>query len=459
LIIPTRMRRAVAALRPPQGWWQPPPAFFFRMRPFRRRVVALYVSLWTAPGRERLRIGACKRIPRILFCLASLSRRTLARKARVVAVVGSFGKTTTARAVSAALGFPNSSHAGWNTGGALADAVLRIRPGSPHAVMEVGIDGKGQMEGFARLIRPNIAVVTSIGSEHHTSLGTLEVTRAEKAKMVHALPLSGLAVLNGDDPNVLWMRDCTRAPVLTYGFGEANQVRATEVVQDELSGVRFMLHIEGEVHDVRTRLIGRHNIYPVLAAVAVSRAAGGRIEQILAALEELEPTRNRLEPIRHASGAVLLLDAYKGALETIEAALDTLAKLHAERKIVVLGEVEEPPGSQGPIYRDLGEHVAEVASRVIFVGGEKSFERLKAGTTARGLPRDALTNIRMNPLEAAHALEADLRCGDLVLVKGRSTQHLERIALVLQGKKVGCTTRFCPRHHDCATCPLLQLAI
>ena len=395
-------------------------------------------------------------MPRILWHLASAYRRTLARKARVVAVVGSFGKTTTARALSAAFGFSTRNHASWNTGVALADAVLHIKLGARHAVIEVGIGGTGQMEGFARLIRPDIAVVTSIGSEHQTSLGTLEATRTEKAKIVLALPASGLAVLNGDDPNVLWMKDSTHAPVLTYGFGEANHVRASDVVEDELSGVRFKLHIEGEVHDVRTHLIGRHMVYPILAAVAVSHAEGRKIGRVLAALERLEPTRNRLEPIRHASGAWILLDSYKGALETIQTALDTLDRLPAERKIVVLGDVEEPPGSQGPIYKEVGKRVAEVAMRVIFVGGKTNFNRLKVGTTAGGLPRAALTNIRANPLEAARALEDDLCLGDLVLVKGRCTQHLERVALVLLGKKVRCTTPLCPKRRSCATCPLLR---
>ena len=459
LIIPIKIRRAIAALRPPAGWWESSLAFFLKMRPFRGRVVLAYRSLWTPAGRVRVRLGAFRCMPRILWHLASVYRRTLARNTQVVAVVGSFGKTTTARAVSAALGVPSLTYDDWNAGVALADAILRIRPGAPHAVIEVGIDGKGQMGGYARLIQPNIAVVTSIGSEHHTSLGTLEVTRTEKAKMVHALPPSGLAVLNGDDPNVLWMRESTRAPVLTYGFGEANHVRASEVIQDELSGVRFKLHIEGDVHDVRTRLIGHHMIYPILAAVAVAHAEGRKIGQILAALERLEATQNRLQLIRHASGALLLLDAYKGALETIQTALDTLDQLPAERKIVVLGDVEEPPGSQGPIYKELGKRVAEIAMRVVFVGGKRGFEGLRAGVLAAGLPREALTNIRTNPLEATRMLEADLRLGDLVLIKGRSTQHLERVALVLLGKKVGCTTRSCHRSHDCATCPLLQRGI
>ncbi|MFC2099253.1 Mur ligase family protein [Candidatus Bipolaricaulota bacterium] len=453
------MRRAIGRLLPSSGWLETLIALGPRMRFSRRRVLAIYRSLWTPAGRERLRIGAYARMPHIPWHLASVYRRTLARKTRVIAVVGSFGKTTTARAILTALGLPSSSHSGSNAGVALAVALLRIKPGDQHAVIEVGISAKGQMEGYARLIRPDIAVVTSIGSEHMTSLGTLDVTRAEKAKMVRALHASGLTVLNGDDPNVLWMRDSAPASVLTYGFGESNHVRASAVVQGALSGTRFKLHIDGEVHDVHTRLIGRHMIYPILAAVAVSRVEGREIGPILAALEGLEPAHNRLQVLQHPSGALLLLDAFKGALETIHAALDTLDELRAERKIVILGDVEEPPGSQGPIYKELGKRVAEVAVHVIFVGGKTNFDRFKAGTAEGGLPRSALTHIQRNPLEAAQAVQADLRSGDLVLVKGRMTQHLERIALILLGERVACATRTCRRHHSCATCPLLQRRI
>jgi UDP-N-acetylmuramoyl-tripeptide--D-alanyl-D-alanine ligase len=219
------------------------------------------------------------------------------------------------------------------------------------------------------------------------------------------------------------------------------------------------LHVDGETHDLHTRLIGRHMIYPILAAVAVSRAEGLGIRQIVPALEALEPTRNRLQPVRHPSGAVLLLDAYKAFLETIHAALDALDELPAERKTVVLGEVEGPPGSQGPIYRELGKRVAEIAARAVFVGGKTNFRRLRVGTNAGGLSRDALTNARTDPLEVARALRPDLRPGDVVLIKGRTTQHLERVALHLMGTDVGCRDRLCLRRHDCETCPFLARGV
>jgi UDP-N-acetylmuramyl pentapeptide synthase len=170
---------------------------------------------------------------------------------RVIAVVGSFGKSTTTRAIAAALGVPEH---GWmlsNSWSWIAFALMRIRPGQRHAVIEVGISKPGLMKGYARTVGPDIAVVTSIGSEHHVSLGTLEVTRAEKSWMLQVLPASGAAVLNGDDPNVMWMKEETRARVVTFGFGAAGDVRAGEVGLDWPRGTRFHLTAFGEERDVR----------------------------------------------------------------------------------------------------------------------------------------------------------------------------------------------------------------
>jgi len=427
-----------------------------RVRHIRHRCAIISRFLRTTSGRRRLRAHVYGRIPGVVRCVASLYRRTLAKRVRVVAVVGSFGKTTTTRALSAVLGLEASRDPSWNSGTGQAEDLLHAGRRARHAVIEVGIKKKGQMEGHAHTLRPDIAVVTCIGSEHLRSLGTLESTRTEKAKMVSAVPPSGLVVLNGDDPNVLWMRELSRARVVTYGFDEFNQVRATDVVEDDLSGVRFSLHLDGDVQFISTKLVGRHMIYPILAAIAVAQSEGCNLQETITAIEELTPTKNRLQPIQLASGAWLLLDAFKAALETIEVGLETLSNLSAERKIAVLGDVEEPPGSQGPIYKALGKHLAKVSDRVIFVGGKKAFNSLRAGATAEGLPLDALTHARTDPRAIAATLKTELRPGDLVLIKGRSNQHLERIALILSGQTVLCQARFCSRVQVCDICPLLQ---
>lgn len=420
-----------------------------------RHILALAALAITPHGRFELLHSLFYRALPILMRWAALHRRTLGRNVRVIAVVGSLGKSTTARALHAALGRQPYKHSIWAGLSSFLGTVLRIRPFDRHAVIEVGISGPGQMEVYARLVRPDITVVTSIGSEHNRSLKTLEITRAEKSEMVKALPESGIAVLNGDDPNVLWMKSKTRARVITFGIEQSNDVYATNITLDWPHGTRFKLHACGETHDLRINLIGKHMVYPILAAVAVSLAEGFTLEQVIPALEALPPTPGRMEPIRLENGATVLRDDFKAAIETIEVALDTFSEIPADRRIVVLGEIEEPPGNQGQLYRSIGERVGKIVSRAIFIGGD-SCKRYASGAKRAGLATEEITHIPGNVLKATEMLSEKLRAGDVVLIKGRSTQRLDRISLALMGRTVRCGIGYCNFRLRCNQCPMLE---
>ena len=155
------------------------------------------------------------------------------------------------------------------------------------------------MRRYARVVRPDITVVTSIGSEHRRSLRTLDVTRDEKAWMVRALGPGGTAVLNGDDANVMWMASQTRARIVTYGFGEACEVRAVDVQLHRPRGMRFRLVAFGTERAVALRLVGRHMVYPALAALAVAQVEGMPLDEAIARVSALEPT-----PGQDATGGV-----------------------------------------------------------------------------------------------------------------------------------------------------------
>ncbi len=394
----------------------------------------------------------------ILFNAASQHRWRFGRKTRVVVVVGSLGKSTTMRGVLAALGRQVPNRPPRNTGISLAKAILRIRPHDRHAVIEVGIDNTGQMLPYARMIRPDITVVTSIMSgEHHRLLSSLEITRMEKSEMVRILPETGIAVLNGDDPNVLWMQSQTRARVITFGFECRNDIRASDITLDWPNGTRFKLHADGKTHNIHVHLIGRHMIYPILAGVAVGLAEGVCIDRILPPLETLAPTPGRMQPVKLSNGAIILRDDYKSALETIEAALDVFSQIPAKRRIMVFGDVTEPQGRYHPILQHLGEHIAKVASRAIFISGRKGFQALKSGAKRGGLPNSALFNAGRSVLKVVEKLHDDLKAGDVVLIKGRNSQRLDRITLKLTGRTVRCDISFCDTSMtSCERCPMLE---
>jgi UDP-N-acetylmuramyl pentapeptide synthase len=156
------------------------------------------------------------------------------------------------------------------------------------------------------------------------------------------------------------------------------------------------------------------------------------------------------------NGAWLLGDTYKSAWETIVTGLDTLAELDAPRKIVVMGEIEHPPGPQGPLYRDLGARLARIASKVVFLGSDNACASMMGGARAEGMSRQQIVHAGKSPRRAADLVQKDLNAGDVVLIKGRRIQHLERVAFHLAGLPIHCDIETCRLITGCAACPLMK---
>ena len=421
----------------------------------RYRLIDIPAMLGTPAGRRQLVDGVAYRLWPVLSRLGRLYRCTVTRRTRIVAVVGSFGKSTTTRAVAAALAAPGLKSMTANAWTSVAMAILRIRPSQRHAAIEVGIGASGEMAQYARLLRPDLTVVTSIGSEHQSSLGSLDAIRAEKTRMVAAMPASGIAVLNGDDPNVLWMRAQAPARVILFGFGAGCDVRAEHVRLDWPHGTRFHLDAFGHEREVAVRLIGRQMIYPVLAAIAVALTEGVALDDALSRIRLLPPTSGRMDPVALPNGAIVLRDDYKSPLETIYAALDTLAEIPARRRVVLFGDVSEPQGRERPIYAALGSRVALVASQLVVIG--RGFSGYWAGARRAGMPNTAITNSGRTVHDAAAVLQKKLQPGDVLLIKGRRPQKLDRVRIILQGRRVRCDIPFCDiRTMECEDCPMLE---
>ena len=142
----------------------------------------------------------------------------------------------------------------------------------------------------------------------------------------------------------------------------------------------------------------------------------------------------------------------KSSLETIHAALDTLETLPTPRKWVVMGDISEP-GHQGPTYKEVGRRLAQVADGVVIYG--KEFARYRAGVRQVGIDHGRLVHAR-GDLEAAVGQIRDwLQPVDVVLVKGRDTERLDRISRLLRGDPVGCRIGFCDTQIRCDLCPMV----
>ena len=387
--------------------------------------------------------------------VARIYRKTALRRTRLVTVIGSLGKSTTHRAVMAALDCPDRKFSYSNYGTSLIENVLKIRPWDRRAALEVGISRPHEMHLYAHMIQPDIVVVTSISSDHFRTLPTLQHTRAEKVKMLSNLPPTATAILNGDDPNVLWMATQTQARIVTYGRGPANDVRAFDLSADETT-TTFKLQIDGEVYPVRSRLAGEHMIYPILAAATVAHTESMPLPHALDRLAQLGPSPMRMEKFSLPSGITILDDSQKSGIETVHAAFDTMARLPAQRRIVVIGDSGSPDANIRDVYRDLGKRLATFADIVVCIGSN-STRSLRASAIRSGLSRNAtfMAGARIGP--ALEFLQENLRAGDLILIKGSGRQRFQRITLALRGEPVACGIKNCTvKVPSCAECPLLN---
>lgn len=384
-----------------------------------------------------------------------MHRRTILRRTRVAAVTGSFGKTTTNRAIAAALGLPQPDS--FNHGSHLALKLLNADRGAGRCALEVGIDRPGQMQGMAAMVRPDVAVLTGIGSEHNRSFPTLNHTLAEKSELIRALVPDGIAVLNADDPLARSASAAAPGKVVTYGFAKDADVCMTDCRLDSVKGVRFRANVFGESIELQTRLLGRHQVYPFLAALSVAhiegvelRAAGQRLEAITAA-------PGRMQQIQLPSGATLVNDSFKGAIEGYFGAFEAISALPAERRVLVLGDINEPPGKQSEAYRALGARLATVPQPLVIHVGRDG-KKLRAGARKAGLDADGFHCLGPEVLPALEHIREVVRPSDLILVKGRNSQKLDRIVAGLRGATVRCAIRYCNRPtSECLKCPIVSV--
>ena len=349
-----------------------------------------------------------------------------------IAVTGSAGKTTTKDLIAAVL---SSRHRGSKSPGThnsahwVTHTVLGARRGDGFCVHELGATGPGSLDDAIALVRPRIAVVTNVGGDHRSAFRTLDATATEKAKVVHAVPRAGFAVLNADDPRVLAMAGGCRGRVLTYGLHPDALVRAESVRSSWPDRLAFTL-IHGEQRvAVQTRLCGLHWIHACLAAITTGIGLGVPLPVAAAALAAVEPLPGRYQPVE-AAGVAFIRDEFKASLWSVAPAVEFLRDARAVRKVAVFGTISDYAGRASQVYADVARQALHVADEVIFVGPQA----VRSGG-ARNHPKGWALRAFPSISEAHRYLSETLVPGDLVMLKGsQRADHLLRLVLARQGR-------------------------
>jgi UDP-N-acetylmuramoyl-tripeptide--D-alanyl-D-alanine ligase len=359
--------------------------------------------------------------------IAALHRKQF--DVRVVGITGSVGKTTTKEAIHSVLSknFPTlKSEENYNNEIGLPLTLLQLEHRHERVVLELGMYALGEIALLADIALPQVGVVTNVTRSHLERLGSLEHIAQAKAELVEALPPDGIAILNGDDPRVRAMAELTDARVFYYGLSPDHDLWASHIESRGLEGVRFRMHYGRETLHVKIPLLGRHSVHTALAAAAVGVLEGQPWGQIVAGLRDME-VQLRLLATPGVKGSTLIDDSYNSSPASSIAALNLLAELKG-RKIAVLGDMLELGSYAEEGHRKVGCRVAEVADKLVAVGelgaiiGREAF--------AAGMDESDVMFAQGNE-QAVQLLSAMVAAGDLVLIKGSRSMHMEDIVAQL----------------------------
>jgi UDP-N-acetylmuramoyl-tripeptide--D-alanyl-D-alanine ligase len=356
----------------------------------------------------------------------------------VVAVTGSNGKTTTKELIGAVLATRFrvlKSEASFNNQWGLPLTLLRLIPEHEAAVLEMGTNQPGEIAALSAIAAPTVGVVTIVVAQHTEFLGSIEGVREEKADLVRALPATGTAVLNADDPNVLGMARHTRARVLTFGTTPAADVHLASEIADDGDAVAFTIARGAERARVRLALAGRHNAVNALAAAATGVAFGLGLPEMARGLGTARPIKGRCV-WREAGGVHILDDSYNANPVSLRAALEAVAARRGGRRlVVVLGDMLELGEIADEAHRDAGRQVAALEVDE-FVGVGLRARLAVEEARARGLGE--AHHVTTFEDTVAHLLKR-LAAGDVVLIKGSRGMRLERVVDALMARLLPAT--------------------
>jgi UDP-N-acetylmuramyl pentapeptide synthase len=390
--------------------------------------------------------------------LAQFTKRIVQKyKPDVIAVTGSVGKTTTKDAVrflldddirasaknyNNELGVPLTVIGSEAPGRSPVKWVKLLLKGfalahlggeySDKLLLEYGIDRPGDMDYLMDLIHPHLMIVQQIGDipVHVEFFKDRDELVAEKGKSVARLTEHDMAFLNFDDEDVRAMGKQAKAEVVTYGFQDGADIRATDIRRlgsDDSYGITFKVQRGGNSVPVKLpHVISKHHIYAVLAAFAVGLHYGMNLITISEKLRDFRPPKGRMNVIKGIKHTTVIDDTYNASPHATIEALSVMEDFAGDRrKVVVLGDMSELGTFTEDAHRRVGQKVAAVADLFIAVGLKMKFATEEA--RRNGLDASMIHEFATSG-DAGPFVDDIIKKGDVVLVKGSQSMRMELVA-------------------------------
>ena len=359
--------------------------------------------------------------------------------ATFVAVTGSVGKTTTKEFISAVASASFKTHktkGNYNNEIGLPLTLFDLSPDDKVSVIEMGMSARGEIEYMSKLVRPDIAVITNIGTSHLAALGTRENICAAKLEIVSGLKKDGSIMLTADAPLLFATRGHVEPePEFVSVYNRFGDYRAVNIRYLENGIMYDLIYHNKAVTNVEIPALGRHNVYNSLIAYAVGVKLGMTDDMIRRGLLTFVSTDKR-QNIYDVGGITVIDDCYNASPESMRAAIDVLTSIASRRGVkpcALLGDMLELGEYSRLMHDQLGQYAAQMKVQKLYCYGAMA-DIVAEAAIKKGVRAD---NVYVsldsdNPTEMAKMINSSMQSGDVLLVKASRAVSAERVIEALK---------------------------
>ena len=347
-------------------------------------------------------------------------------KLKKIAVTGSVGKTSTRDMVYYVLSEKyrtGKTEGNFNNDIGVPLTIFSFDDSMEAAVLEVGMDHAGEIHRLVDIIRPDIGIITNVGISHIENLGSREGILQAKLEIADYFDEGNTLVINQSNDMLGSAALPDTYDVVRIGLEEKDQFYVHDIEDYGEAGIRYCLTADGRDYQIKLGIPGAHNAINASLALAAASRVGLTIEEGIAGLSKIRLTDNRLT-IREVRGIKIIDDTYNAAPDSMKSAINTLVNTRGDRKIAILGGMNEL-GPDSPLYhREVGRYAGEKKVDLLITVGEKAEDIAIGGKETAGEEKVMHFDTKEELYEVVDGL---FKAGDIIIVKASRSMEMEQV--------------------------------
>ena len=358
----------------------------------------------------------------------AIKKRELYKEIPVIAITGSVGKTSTKDTIASVLSQKYKvlkTQGNYNNGLGVPLTILSLQD-EELAVVEMGMNHFGEIELLSKIAKPNIAVITNIGTSHIGNLGSRENILKAKLEILDGMEQPVVVVNNDNDLLHDWAKkNANKFKIRTFGVENKSEAMAKNINSKE-NYSEFTCNLEGDEFNIKVPVPGNHFVLNALCSALLGRMMNLTNQEIAQGIGKLELTKKRMEVTVLKNEIKIINDSYNASYESMKAAIEYLSAMENGRKIAVLGDMFELGEYAEELHKKVGEEVAKNNIDILLCCGENA-KYIAKEAEEKGMPKEKIY-YKENLKELEQTLKKLLKPQDNVLIKASNGMQFFKLA-------------------------------